>query len=85
MRKWLSKLDFTLTFRLILSIAMIYTGYLQNDRISFLVGLLLGVYAIIANKYKVGCGYDGCGYTPRYDAKKDATKINHPIDYSEVK
>jgi hypothetical protein len=60
MKKILFKIDFTLLFRLLLSCAMIYLGYLQNDRVSFFFGLFLGIYAFIAKKYKIGCGYDNC-------------------------
>ena len=85
MQKLLSKIDFTLAFRLILSAAMLYTGYQQNDKMTLMFGLFLAIYAIIGNKYKVGCGYNGCGYTPRFDAKKDQREDAKEIDYTEVK
>ena len=56
MRKLLSKIDYTLTFRLLLSIAMCYTGYIQNDYMSGIFGLFLAIYAFIGAKYKIGCG-----------------------------
>jgi len=55
MRKLLSKIDYTLTFRLLLSIAMCYTGYIQNDYMSGIFGLFLAIYALIGAKYKIGC------------------------------
>ena len=76
MQKLLSKIDFTLTFRLLLSAAMFYTGYQQNDKNTFAFGLFLAIYAIIGNKYKVGCGYNGCGYTPKYDGKEISKQEN---------
>jgi hypothetical protein len=60
MKKVFLKTDFTLLFRLLLSAAMIYTGYFQNDPVSFFFGLLLGIYAFVAKKYKIGCGYHNC-------------------------
>jgi hypothetical protein len=62
MRNLLTKIDFTLTFRLLLSIALCYTGYTQNDYMSGIFGVFLAIYAIIAAKYNIGCGYSGCGY-----------------------
>jgi len=70
MKNWLSKIDFTLTFRLVLGITMMVTGYIQNDYTSGSFGLLLLVYAIIAAKYKVGCGYNSCGYIPMNKSSK---------------
>lgn len=70
MKNWLSKIDFTLTFRLILGIAMMVTGYIQNDYTSGSFGLILVVYAFIAAKYKIGCGYHSCGYIPTNKSSK---------------
>ena len=64
MQNWFSKIDFTLIFRLILGGAMMITGYIQNDYTSGSFGLLLFVYAFVAAKYKIGCGYNHCAYTP---------------------
>jgi hypothetical protein len=70
MKKLLSKIDYTLAFRLILSAAMCYTGYIQNDYMSGSFGLFLAIYAIIGAKYKVGCGYNGCAYSPTHKSKE---------------
>jgi hypothetical protein len=85
MRKLLSKIDYTLTFRLLLSIAMCYTGYIQNDYMSGIFGLFLAIYAFIGAKYKIGCGYNGCNYTPSYRSKvKVEEEVKH-IDFTEIK
>ena len=85
MRKLLSKIDYTLTFRLLLSIAMGYTGYVQNDYMSGIFGLFLAIYAIIAAKYKIGCGYNGCTYTPTYKSKVLLVEDDKHIDFTEIK
>ena len=85
MRNLLSKIDYTLTFRLLLSIAMCYTGYIQNDYMSGIFGLFLAIYAIIGAKYKIGCGYNGCAYTPTYKSQEVLVEdVNH-IDFTEIK
>jgi hypothetical protein len=85
MKKLLSKIDYTLTFRLLLSAAMWYTGYIQNDYMSGTFGVFLAIYALIAAKYKIGCGYNGCANTPTYKSKEVfVEEVNH-IDYREVK
>jgi hypothetical protein len=85
MKKLLSKIDYTLTFRLLLSIAMGYTGYVQNDYMSGIFGLFLAIYAIIAAKYKIGCGYNGCTYTPTYKSKSLLVEDDKHIDFTEIK
>ena len=85
MRNLLSKIDYTLTFRLLLSIAMCYTGYIQNDYMSGIFGLFLAIYAIIAAKYKIGCGYNGCTYTPTYKSKAVLVEDDKHIDFTEIK
>jgi len=85
MRKLLSKIDYTLTFRLLLATAMCYTGYMQNDYMSGIFGLFLAIYAIIAAKYKIGCGYNGCAYTPSYRSKVKIDVEVKQIDYTEIK
>ena len=85
MKKLLSKIDYTLTFRLLLSIAMGYTGYVQNDYMSGIFGLFLAIYAIIAAKYKIGCGYNGCNYTPTYKSKALLVEDDKHIDFTEIK
>ena len=84
MRKLLSKIDYTLTFRLLLSAAMCYTGYIQNDYMSGIFGLILAIYAIIGAKYKIGCGYNGCAYTPSYRSKVNVDENVKHIDYTEI-
>jgi hypothetical protein len=85
MRKLLSKIDYTLTFRLLLSAAMCYTGYIQNDYMSGIFGLFLAIYALIAAKYKIGCGYNGCNYTPTYKSKEVLVEDVKQIDFTEIK
>ena len=85
MRNLLSKIDYTLTFRLLLSIAMGYTGYVQNDYMSGIFGLFLAIYAIIGAKYKIGCGYTGCAYTPTYKSKAILVEDVKHMDFTEIK
>jgi hypothetical protein len=85
MRKLLTKIDYTLTFRLLLSIAMCYTGYVQNDYMSGIFGLFLAIYAIIGAKYKIGCGYTGCAYTPTYKSKEVLVEDVKHIEFKEIK
>jgi hypothetical protein len=85
MRKLLSKIDYTLTFRLLLGAAMCYTGYMQNDYMSGIFGLFLAIYALIAAKYKIGCGYNGCNYTPTYKSKEVLVEDVKQIDFTEIK
>jgi hypothetical protein len=85
MRKLLSKIDYTLTFRLLLSIAMCYTGYIQNDYMTGTFGIFLAIYAIIGAKYKIGCGYNGCSYTPSYRSKVKVEEDIKHIDFTEIK
>ena len=85
MKKLLSKIDYTLAFRLILSAAMFYTGYIQNDYMSGTFGLFLAIYAIIGAKYKVGCGYNECVYTPTYKANELLKEEVKDIDFKEIK
>lgn len=85
MQKLLSKIDFILVFRLSLSIAMCVTAYTQNDYIPGIFGLFFAVYAIVGAKYKVGCGYNACGYTPRYTSKFAPKEETKHIDFTEIK
>ena len=85
MKKILSKIDYTLTFRLLLSIAMCYTGYVQNDYMTGAFGIFLAIYAIIGAKYKIGCGYNGCAYTPTYKSKLKLDEEVKHIDFTEIK
>ena len=85
MKILLSKIDYTLTFRLLLSIAMCYTAYIQNDYMTGVFGVFLAAYAIIGAKYKIGCGYNGCSYTPSYRSKVKVDEEVKNIDYTEIK
>ena len=85
MRKLLSKIDYTLTFRLLLSAAMCYTGYIQNDYMSGTFGVFLAIYALIAAKYKIGCGYNGCTNTPTYNSKELLVEDVKHIEFTEIK
>jgi hypothetical protein len=85
MKTLLSKIDYTLTFRLLLSIAMCYTAYIQNDYMTGAFGVFLAIYAIIGAKYKIGCGYNGCAYTPSYRSKVKIDVEVKQIDYTEIK
>ena len=85
MKKLLSKLDFTLLFRLCLSIIMLLAAFTQKDYAAGLFGLFLAFYAIIGAKYKVGCGYDNCGYVPKYQNKNVTKLASDEIDFIEIK
>ncbi len=85
MKKLLSKLDFTLVFRLCLSIIMLMVAFMQKDYVAGLFGLFLAVYAIIGSKYKVGCGYNNCGYVPKFQNKNVSKLASDEIDFIEIK
>lgn len=84
MAKFLSKIDFTLIFRLSLSVVMLFVAYQQNDKVSGAFGLFLAIYSIIGAKYKVGCGYN-CGYTPRNNSKHFHKNDANHVDFTEIK
>jgi hypothetical protein len=48
-------------------------------------GLFLAIYAIIGAKYKIGCGYNGCSYTPTYKSKEVLVEDVKHIDFTEIK
>jgi hypothetical protein len=85
MSKFPSKIDFTLIFRLSLSIVMLFVAYQQSDKVSGAFGLFLAIYAIIGAKYKVGCGYNNCGYAPRYNSKLSHKDEANHVDFTEIK
>lgn len=85
MRKFLTKIDYTLLFRLLLSIAMCSTGYIQNDRMAGIFGLFLAVFAIISAKYKIGCGYGSCMSNTKFKLKEVHSEQVKNIDINEVK
>jgi len=85
MRKFLSKIDYILSFRLLLSAVMCYTGYIQNDYMSGIFGLFLAIYSIITAKYKIGCGYNGCANMPTYKSKEVLVEDAKHIEFTEIK
>jgi hypothetical protein len=52
---------------------------------SGIFGLFLAIYAIIGAKYKIGCGYNGCAYTPSYRSKVKVDEEVKHIDFTEIK
>jgi hypothetical protein len=48
-------------------------------------GLFLAIYAFIGAKYKIGCGYNGCAYTPTYKSKEILVEDFNHIDFTEIK
>jgi len=52
---------------------------------SGIFGLFLAIYAIIGAKYKIGCGYSGCVYTPTYKSKEILVEDVKQIDFTEIK
>ena len=85
MQKFISKLDFTLIFRLSLSAVMLVAALRQSDYVSGGFGLFLAFYAIVGAKYKVGCGYNACGYTPMHSKNNAHKEAIDPIEFTEIK
>lgn len=92
MQKWINKIDWRLTMRLIMAASMIIVGYQSNDTIPAIFGAGLAIYAIIGAKYKIGCGYNGaCGYPPQSDTKATMGNIQskivetESIEFTEIK
>jgi hypothetical protein len=81
MIRFLQKLDLTLIFRLLMGVALALVGYQTSDYLAGTFGLFMIVYSIYAAKYKIGCGYSNCGYTP---SKVTKTK-GEEIDFTEIK
>jgi uncharacterized protein HemX len=52
---------------------------------SGIFSLFLAIYAIIAAKYKIGCGYNGCTYTPTYYSKAVLVEDDKHIDSNNSK
>ena len=48
-------------------------------------GIFLAIYAIVGAKYKIGCGYNGCAYTPSYKSKLKLDEEVKHIDFTEIK
>jgi hypothetical protein len=81
MIRFLQKLDLTLIFRLLMGVALALVGYQTSDYLAGTFGLFMIVYSIYAAKYKIGCGYSNCDYTP---SKVTKTKVEE-IDFTEIK
>jgi hypothetical protein len=81
MIRFLQKLDLTLIFRLLMGGTLSIVGYQTSDYMAGIFGLFMIVYSIYAAKYKIGCGYSSCGYTP---SKVSKTKVEE-IDFTEIK
>lgn len=80
MRKLWTKIDWIMVPRLMLSSIMFIEGYKTNDNVAIGFGLFLAVYAFFGAKYKVGCGYNACGYVPSQTESKSSK-----IGYTEIK
>jgi hypothetical protein len=48
-------------------------------------GLFLAIYSIIAAKYKIGCGYNGCANRPTYKSKEVLVEDVKHIEFTEIK
>jgi hypothetical protein len=75
MQKLLRRLDLILVFRLIMTAIVGMVGYQNSDNVAMLFALFFAVYAIIGAKYKMGCGYNNCGYTPSSTSKTNSDEI----------
>lgn len=64
MRKWIRKIDWVLVFRLSLSALLLISGYKQAAYTDMYLGGGLAMYSLLAAKFKWGCGYGNCAYTP---------------------
>lgn len=81
MHKLFNKLDLILVFRLIMTAIVGMVGYQNSDNVAMLFALFFAVYSIIGAKYKIGCGYNNCGYTPSSSKMKKSKKI----EFTEIK
>ena len=81
MRNLLAKIDWILVPRLLMGGAMCVVGYQTSDTVSGGFGLLFVIYAIIGSRYKIGCGYNACGYTP----KRKTLSGKENIEFTEIK
>ena len=81
MRNLLAKIDWILVPRLLLGGAMCIVGYQTSDIVAAGFGLLFVIYSIIGSRYKIGCGYNACGYTP----KRDKVTDNETVKFTEIK
>ncbi len=71
MRNLLAKIDWILVPRLLMGGAMCVVGYQTSDIVAGGFGLLFVVYSIIGSRYKIGCGYNACGYSPKRNKVSD--------------
>ena len=85
MRNIFSKIDFTLAFRLCLSFIMLVAAYRQSDMVAGAFGAFLIIYALIGAKYKVGCGYNHCRYTPKQQDNFSSQKEDASIQLIDIK
>jgi hypothetical protein len=46
-----------------------------------LFALFFAIYSIVGAKYKIGCGYNNCGYTPNHVPKNKTENI----EFTEIK
>lgn len=82
MNKLLSKIDWVLMLRLVMSGAMIIVGIQTKDIVAGGFGALFALFSSVSAKYKIGCGYQtGCGVTPRYRSIQKTEEV----DYTEIK
>ena len=81
MQKITNKIDWILLTRLIMSIGVGVVAYQNTDYTAGLFALFFGIYSFIAAKYKIGCGYGACGYTPSRIPNKESSEI----DFIEIK
>lgn len=81
MQKLLSKLDLILVFRLIMTGVVGLVGYQNSDNVAMLFALFFAIYSIVGAKYKIGCGYNNCWYTPSRVPKNKS----EDIDFTEIK
>jgi len=76
MIRFLQKLDLTLIFRLLMGGTLSIVGYQTSDYMAGIFGLFMIIYSIYAAKYKIGCGYSSCGYTPGKVSKIKGEEID---------
>lgn len=81
MQKILKKLDIILVFRLIMSGVLLVVGYQNSDQVAMLFASFFVIYSIVAAKYKIGCGYNNCGFTPEPVIKTNSEEIS----FTEIK
>lgn len=74
-------MDLILVFRLIMTGIVGIVGYQNSDNVAMLFALFFAIYSIVGAKYKIGCGYNNCGYSPRRIAKPKTDEI----DFTEIK